>query len=106
MGLSDVMVRLFVVSRVITDAAGITDGVLTERLFSVAESMGLSDAVTAWADYLRSQDDSVALTDAMARISAILRTQDDTVGIDDNMTSQLGDLVRAVWAFLILKKKH
>jgi len=104
LGLTDSVVKILAISRLVSDSMGITDGVVLGRLIEVVDNLGITDDVTRLINYIRTQDDDIGLIDAMVRVATISRTINDALGLTDIMAAQLGDLTKAVWAFIILKK--
>jgi len=104
-GLADTVSRLLVLSRLLTDNLGITDDMVRGQVRIIADSLGITDDVAALTAYLRTLSDDVGVVDALTRVSVIMRVLDDGVGVEDTMSSQLGDLIRGVFAFLLLKKR-
>jgi hypothetical protein len=103
LGMADAVASVFAVSRIISDSEGITDGVVLGRMISLSDSLGITDDVTRLVQYLRTQSDAEGLLDSMARVVVAFRTVNDTVGISDAMCRQFGALMKAVWAFMLLK---
>jgi len=104
-GLSDAVASVFVASRVISDAEGITDDIVLGRMIAVADALGITDDVTRVIYFLRTQDDSQGILDSMVRVSIALRTVSNDVGMTDVMSKQFGALLKAAWAFLLLKHR-
>ncbi len=101
---ADSMSRLFAVTRVISDAEGITDGAYLGKVFTFAESIGISDEVTRLVAFLRTHDDSVGVLEAILRVSSVIRSLDDGIEMTDVEQHSLSGLVQAALAFLFLKK--
>jgi len=106
LGMADAVASVFAVSRIISDSEGMTDGIVLGRMISVSDSLGITDDVTRLVQYLRTQNDVEGVLDSMARVVTALRTVDDTVGMTDAMSKQFGALLKAVWAFMLLKHKR
>lgn len=105
-GLVDAITRVLAISRLVTDQEGITDQTFLNRFLVVADNLGLTDEATRLLDYIRVNSDDIGLTDIADRAMVIFRIINDGVGISDVATEQFGDVVKAVWAFLILRKKQ
>ncbi len=103
-GLTDAITRVFNINRIISDSEGITDGQALQRLVTVTDSLGVTDDVVKVIDYLRTQEETIGLVDSMARILVISRTISDDMDISDEMSEQLGSLIKAAWAFIIIKQ--
>ncbi len=101
---ADSVSRLFAVSRVISDAEGITDGAYLGKVFTFAETIGISDEVTRLVAFLRTQDDTVGVLEAILKVSNVIRSLDDAIEMTDAEQHSLGGLVQAALAFLFLKK--
>lgn len=106
LGLTDDISRVFIISRIISDAEGLTDGLALQRIMTVADTLGITDDVTRLIDYLRMEDDDLGLLDSMVRVSLALRTIDDDMGITDEMSAQIEALLKAVWAFVVMRQTH
>lgn len=104
MGTTDSMARLFAVSRIISDAEGITDGAYQGKVFTIAESIGIADEVSRLIAFLRTQEEGVGITDAIVRVATVLRTLDESIQLTDVEQHSLSGLVQAALAFLFLKK--
>jgi len=104
MGTTDSMARLFAVSRIISDAEGITDGAYQGKVFTIAESIGIADEVSRLIAFLRTQEEGVGITDAIVRVATVLRTLDEGIQLTDVEQHSLSGLVQAALAFLFLKK--
>ena len=101
---ADSVSRLFAVSRVISDAEGITDGAYLGKVFTFAETIGISDEVTRLVAFLRTQDDTVGVLEAILKVSNVIRSLDDAIEMTDAEQHSLSGLVQAALAFLFLKK--
>ncbi len=106
MGTTDSVARLFAVSRVISDAEGITDGAYLGKVFTIAESIGIADEVSRLVAFLRTQEEGVGITDAIVRVATVLRTLDESIQLTDSEQHSLSGLVQAAMAFLLLKKSR
>lgn len=104
LGLTDDIVSVFAISRIISDTEGITDGLALQRVMTVADTLGITDDITRLIDYLRLEDDDIGLLDSMVRVSLTLRTIDDDMDITDEVSAQLGALLKAVWAFVVMRQ--
>jgi hypothetical protein len=103
-GMSDAIARVFVISRIITDSEGITDGIALGRVINISDTLGITDSVTRLVNYVKTQNDDIGILDAIVKVTVALRTINDVVGITDEATESLSGLVKAAWAFMMLKK--
>jgi len=106
LGTTDSVVRLFAVSRLVSDAEGISDNQALGRLMTISETLGISDSVTRLVGYLRTQNDDVGVLDAILRISVALRTVNDSMGLTDLEIHELSGLIKAAWAFIVIRQTH
>jgi hypothetical protein len=106
LGMADAVASVLATSRIISDAEGITDGIVLGRMMAVSDTLGITDDLTRLVRYLRTQNDAEGLLDSVARVVVALRTVNDTVGMTDAMSRQFGALLKAVWAFMLLKHKR
>lgn len=125
MGIEDVVTKTQVQLRTIADTMGLTDAMTPGQLIIFAEAMGITDAMTHTktqirviadslgitddltriANYVFTQADDIGIGDAMIRVAVALRTISDDVGMTDTMSS-ISELVKAAWAFMLLKKSN
>jgi hypothetical protein len=106
LGLTDAIVRVFNINRIISDSMGLTDGTALDRLLSVADNLGITDDVNRLIDYVRTQDDDVGLIDSMVRVATAARTINEALGLTDSVSEQLGGLVKAAWAFIVMRQTN
>lgn len=103
-GMSDAIARVFIISRIITDSERITDGIALDRVMTISNALGISDSVTKLINFVRTNNDDIGILDSIVKVTVALRTINDVVGISDDVTESLGGLVKAAWAFMMLKK--
>lgn len=106
LGLTDTIVSVLAINRIISDSVGITDGIVLERLMTVVDNLGITDDVTRLIDYIRTQDDDMGLIDSMVRVATVARTINESLGLTDEVSGQLSGLVKAAWAFIVMRQTH
>ncbi len=105
-GITDVVIKTQVQLRVITDILGITDAMQRGRFITFTESMGITDDIAKLITFIRTESEVVGITDSIVRVAVMLRTVSDDLGLTDEVSEELGALVKAAWAFVILRQTH
>ncbi len=106
MAISDEVTKVWTIIQLVDNNIGITDahGSIIGQWIIIADSLGISDSVTRLISYLRTQDDDIEIADAIVKVAVALRTIDDSMGISDEMAYQLVSLMKAVWAFMVIRQ--
>ncbi len=105
-GITDATIKTQVQLRVITDVLGITDMMQRSQFITFTESMGITDDVAKLITFIRTESEAVGITDSIVRVAVMLRTVSDDLGLTDEVSEELGALVKAAWAFVILRQTH
>lgn len=105
LGLEDSMVRSQIQVRVIVDDIGLLDLMQKGEIASFAENMGVTDSMSRLVSYISNPSDDIGIADDMISVAVALRTISDNIGLLDTQTVEhISDLVKAVWAFMLMKK--
>lgn len=107
-GLADAESLVKEIYRTFNESMGVLDvnSKIWDSIRVLTESLGIADDVTRLVIYLRTETDDIGLVDSMERVSLALRNIDDSMGITDEESAQLGALLQAVWAFVLMRQTH
>lgn len=104
LGITDEILRVQVQLRIIAETLGLTDVMQRGQIITFADSLGITDDVSRLVNYITTQSDDIGIADAIVRVAVALRTVTDDIGITDDMS--IAELVKAAWAFMIIRQTH